>query len=193
MASVSRELRERFDQEALIHAEALYRFARRLTGQSQSAEDLVQECFEKALRSFHQFRPGTNCKSWLFTILSNSHKQRLRSAQTRRETLSKEEDGSFSFFDQLLAHEVGQRDNPESIFLDSTPASEIRQAVGELSEALRSVLLLCDVEGLSYQEIANVLDLPLGTVRSRLSRARDSLSRKLLSYFTSWYSRSPSP
>lgn len=189
--SISRELRERFDQEALPHAEALFRFARRLTGRDETAEDLVQECFEKALRAFHQFKAGTNCKSWLFTILSNAHKARLRSAHNRRETVSTQEDGDFSFFEQLMAHEAGGRDNPEQVFLDSMPAPEVREAVGELSEGLRQVLLLCDVEGLSYQEIAETLDLPLGTVRSRLSRARDTLSRKLWNYFTTWYKSTP--
>lgn len=186
---ISRELRQRFDQEALPHAEALFRFARRLTGHAAEdvAEDLVQETFEKALRAFHQFKPGTNCKSWLFTILSNAHKARLRSAQHRRETVSTQADGDFSFFEQLMAHEAGGRDNPEQLFLESMPGPEVREAVGELSEGLRTVLLLCDVEGLSYQEIADTLELPIGTVRSRLSRARDTLSRKLWKYFTTWY------
>ncbi len=177
--SISPELRERFDKEALVHAEALYRFARRLTGQDDSAEDLVQECFEKALRAFHQYKPGTNCKSWLFTILHNCQRMRLRSAQHRREVLDPGDDPKFSLIDHLLEAEVSS----EQVFFDSTPSAEVRQAVGELSEALRSVVLLSDVEGLTYQEIADVLSVPLGTVRSRLNRARTSLSQKLWKIF----------
>ncbi|MFN8607684.1 MAG: sigma-70 family RNA polymerase sigma factor [Vulcanimicrobiota bacterium] len=177
--SIAPESRERFDREALVHAEALYRFARRLASNDDQAEDLVQECFEKALRSFHQYKAGTNCKSWLFTILHNCHRMRLRSAQNRREVLDPGDDPKFSLIDHLLEHEVSS----EQAFFDSTPSAEVRQAVGELSEALRSVVLLSDVEGLTYQEIAEVLSVPLGTVRSRLNRARTSLSQKLWKVF----------
>ncbi|MBN9416415.1 hypothetical protein ABS71_16840 [bacterium SCN 62-11] len=177
--SITAEDRERFDREALVHAEALFRFARRLTGQDDSAEDLVQECFEKALRSFHQYKPGTNCKSWLFTILHNCHRMRLRSAQHRREVLDPGDDPSFSLVEHFLEHEVSS----EQTFFDNTPSAEVRQAVGELSEGLRSVVLLSDVEGLTYQEIAEVLSVPIGTVRSRLNRARTSLSQKLWQIF----------
>ena len=177
--SITPEQRELFDREALIHAEAMFRFARRLTGQDETAEDLVQECFEKALRAFHQYRPGTNCKSWLFTILHNCHRMRLRSAQVRRETVTPAEEDGFCLLDHLLEHEVSS----EQTFFDNAPSAEVRQAVGELSEGLRSVVLLSDVEGLTYQEIADVLAVPLGTVRSRLNRARTSLSQKLWQYF----------
>jgi RNA polymerase sigma-70 factor (ECF subfamily) len=177
--SISTELRERFDREALVHSEALFRFARRLTGQDDTAEDLVQECFERALRSFRQYKPGTNCKSWLFTILHNCHRMRLRSAQNRREILDPGDDPKFSMIDRFQEHEVSS----EQVFFDNTPSAEVRQAVGELSEALRSVVLLSDVEGLTYQEIAEVLEVPLGTVRSRLNRARTSLSQKLWKVF----------
>lgn len=177
--SISPQLRDRFDKEALVHAEALYRFARRLASSDDQAEDLVQECFEKALRSFHQYQPGTNCKSWLFTILHNCHRMRLRSAQHRREVLDPGDDPKFSLIDHLLEHEVSS----EQTFFDNTPSAEVRKAVGELSEALRSVVLLSDVEGLSYQEIAEVLSVPLGTVRSRLNRARSNLSQKLWKVF----------
>jgi len=177
--SISAELRLRFDREALPHLEAVYRFAQRLTGQqTHLAEDLVQECFEKALRSFHQYRPGTNCKSWLFTILANCHKMRLRSAQNRRENLTREEEDS-SFFERHQGQELGHRDNPEVVVLKNLPGPEVKAALDALSPALRTALLLCDVEQLSYQEIADVLGLPLGTVRSRISRARDSLSARL--------------
>lgn len=177
--SIPQEVRERFDREALVHAEALFRFARRLTGQDDLAEDLVQECFERALRSFHQYKPDTNCKSWLFTILHNCHRMRLRSAQHRREVLDPGDDPKFSLVDHLLEHEVSS----EQAFFDHTPSEEVRQAVGELSEGLRSVVLLSDVEGLTYQEIAEVLSVPIGTVRSRLNRARTSLSQKLWKIF----------
>lgn len=179
--SISPEQRERFDQEALPHLEAVYRFAQRITAnQKHLAEDLVQECFEKALRAFHQFRPGTNCKSWLFTILANCHKMRLRSAQNRRENLTREdEEGDTGFFERHQGEELGHRDNPEAILLKNLPSREMKEALDALSPPLRTALLLCDVEQLSYQEIADILGLPLGTVRSRISRARDNLTQRL--------------
>lgn len=163
----------------MVHAEALFRFARRLTGHDESAEDLVQECFERALRAFHQYKPETNCKSWLFTILHNCHRMRLRSAQHRREVLDPGDDPKFSLIDHLLETEVSS----EQTFFANTPSAEVRQAVSELSEPMRAVVLLSDVEGLTYQEIADVLAVPLGTVRSRLNRARNTLSQKLWKIF----------
>lgn len=172
--------RTRFEEEALVHAEALYRFALRLEGNPERAEDLVQECFEKALKSFHQYRPGTNCKSWLFTILHNAYRMRLRSAAARRETLLQEDEG-FSLFDCL---EDG-RDDPEAAFFAKTPSAEVRAALEEMSDQLRPVVLLSDVEGFSYQEIADILGVPLGTVRSRLNRGREQLHRRLWRFFSS--------
>lgn len=157
----------------------MYRFALRLAGKPDLAEDLVQECFERALKAFHQYRPGTNCKSWLFTILHNAHRMKVRSAAFRRETLAPEEEG-FSLFAQL---EDG-RDDPEEAFFANTPSAELRAALGEMSDQLRPVVLLSDVEGFSYQEIADILAVPIGTVRSRLCRGREQLQRRLWSFFS---------
>lgn len=169
--------RAHFEQEALVHAEALYRFALRLAGNPDGAEDLVQETFEKALKAFAQYKPGTNCKSWLFTILHNAHRMKLRSAAFRRETV--EAEGEFSLFDQL----VDESGDPEEAFFAKTPSAELREALGEMSDQLRPVVLLSDVEGFSYQEIADILAVPIGTVRSRLARGREQLQRRLWKLF----------
>ncbi|MCE7873993.1 sigma-70 family RNA polymerase sigma factor [bacterium CPR1] len=179
----SETIRERFDREALVHAEALYRFARRLCRDDSQAEDLFQEAYERAYRFFYQFREGSNCKSWLFTILHTLHRQRLRSRSTRQESISIDEASEFFLHDRLLEQEKILADNPEKIFFDQCPSGEIRAALSELSEDLRSAVLLYDVEGFSYQEIATILGVPLGTVRSRISRGRSALHKRLWQAF----------
>lgn len=179
----SETIRERFDREALVHAEALYRFARRLCRDDSQAEDLFQEAYERAYRFFYQFREGSNCKSWLFAILHNLHRQRLRSPSTRQENISLDEASEFFLHDRLLEQERILADNPEKIFFDRCPSAEVRAALSELSEELRSAILLCDVEGFSYREIADILGIPLGTVRSRISRGRSHLQQRLWQFF----------
>lgn len=167
----------------MVHAEALYRFARRLCKDDSQAEDLFQEAYERAYRFFYQFREGSNCKSWLFTILHNLHRQRLRSRSSRQENVSLDEASEFFLHDRLLEQEKILADNPEKVFFDRCPSAEVRAALGELSEELRSAVLLYDVEGFSYQEIAAILGVPLGTVRSRISRGRNFLQKRLWQAF----------
>lgn len=181
--TMSQSNRERFEREALVHAEALFRFARRLCKDDAQAEDLFQEAYERAFRFFYQFREGSNCKSWLFTILHNLHRQRLRSPAARQENVSIDEASEFFLHDRLLEQERAMTDNPEKVFLDSCPTAEVRAALGELHEDLRSAVLLYDVEGFSYQEIADILKVPLGTVRSRISRGRSFLQKRLWQTF----------
>lgn len=166
-----------------MHTEALFRFARRLCKDDTQAEDLFQEAFERAFRFFHQFQEGTNCKSWLFTIMHNLYRQKLRSPASRQEAVSVEEAGEFFLHDRLLEEELTLADNPEKVFFDHCPTPEVRAALSELNEEIRSAVLLCDVEGFSYQEIADILEVPIGTVRSRISRGRSFLQQRLWRVF----------
>ncbi len=167
----------------MVHSEALFRFARRLARSLEEAEDLLQETFLKALRSFHQYTPGTNCKSWLFRIMHNLHRQKWRKKSSRVTHLPIEQDGDeYLLHRHLLEQDETYRENPEKKVLEAMPSPSVLKALEALSEEQREVLLLCDVEELPYQEAAEALGVPIGTVRSRLNRARGRMQRLLLAH-----------
>ena len=170
-----------FDQEAMVHSEAVYRFACKLCGNDQDAEDLLQDTFLSAFRSFHQYTAGTNCKSWLFRIAHNAFRKRWRKKENQVPKVAiDDEGGDFILHQHLMEKDKTYQDNPEKRVLEQIPSPDLREALERLSEQARTVLLLCDVEDLSYQEVADILGVPLGTVRSRLSRARSSVQRFLV-------------
>ena len=167
-----------FEREALSYLDALYRTGLRMTRSEADAEDLVQETYIRAFRHRDQFTPGTNLKAWLFRILTNtfinSYRKRASQPQTT-ELGGVEETTLYHRMAQGPASSAGQ---PEHEVIDSMVDSEIKEALDELPERFRSVVVL-DVEGFSYKEIAEMLDIPIGTVMSRLHRARRSLQRRL--------------
>ena len=170
-----------FEKEALVHAEALHRFALRLCGNPHDAEDLFQETFLSAYRAFHQYREGTNCKSWLFRIMHNAFRNKWRKASAKATHVAiEQEGGEFILHNHMMEQDKAYQDNPEKQLMDTIPSEAMEKALEGLSEEYRSTLLLCDVEGFPYAEVAEILDVPVGTVRSRLSRARSSLQRRLL-------------
>lgn len=170
-----------FNKEALVHAEALHRFALRLCADPHDAEDLLQETYLSAYRAFHQYTPGTNCKSWLFRIMHNGFRKKWRKASTEPNQVAiDQEGGDFILHNHLLEKDRTYQDNPEKRLMDLIPSAKMQEALSSLSEEYRSVLLLSDVEGLSYQEVADIVDIPVGTVRSRLSRARSKVQRRLV-------------
>lgn len=158
-----------FEDLALPLFDQLYNFAHWLTQDRPEAEDLVQETYAKALRGFSGFQPGTNFRAWMFRILRNSF---LTSRTGLKATVSLEED----------AHEtIASVDpSPEAVLIEQANRDTVRQALTELSVPFREILLLCDVEEMSYEEIAQVLAIPPGTVMSRLHRARKALRSRLL-------------
>lgn len=172
--------REVFDREALVHARALFAFGKRLCKNDHDAEDLLQDTFMQALRKFHQYQPGTNCKSWLFRIMHNAFRSRFRKKANTTPTVDIHEEDELYLHKQMLDENPSYQDNPERVFFAKVPSAELQKGLDALPEDYRSVLLLCDVEGLSYQEISEVLEIPVGTVRSRLSRARTRLQKSLL-------------
>jgi RNA polymerase sigma-70 factor (ECF subfamily) len=155
------------------HLDALYRTALRLTGRPQDAEDLVQETFLRAWRSLHTYRAGTNPKAWLFRILHNAHIDRYR-ATTRAVPTVDEIEGQDPAF---IVHET-----PESLVADAVMEAEVRDALMSLPEVFRTCVVLADLEGLSYQEIADTLGIPRGTVMSRLFRGRRAMRKALAGY-----------
>jgi RNA polymerase sigma-70 factor (ECF subfamily) len=151
-----------FENVALPHAASLLRYALHLAGEKSRAEDLVQETLFSAWRSFRQFRPGTNCKAWLFRILKNLHYRQMRSSNQRREVHVEELEAGLAAPERVSA---GQ---------------EMREAFARLTSEHQEVLHLAVIEGFEIREIADLLQVPQGTVMSRLSRARASLRAALV-------------
>jgi len=171
--------RASFEQEALVHLDTLYRVALRLTGNAADADDLVQETMLKAYRSWDQYEKGTNAKGWLLTILRNSFINEYRRRTRHPETVDVDTIEPFAVFGEV------QDDDPQGAFFDRIVDDEVLKAVVELPEAFQETLVLSDVEGLSYQEIGKILGVPVGTVKSRLFRARQALQGKLYQYAVS--------
>lgn len=172
--------RDAFEAVALPHVDALYGFALVLTGQSAEAEDLVQDTYVRALQFFHRYQPGTNCKAWLFTIMKriflNQAPRRAREVlcPDQGDPEGAESAGSLEYHAGLVDH---SHDGKDEVF-----RQDVVKALDLLPDSFRVVVVLRDVEGFSYGEIAQMLDCPMGTVMSRLARGRDILRQLLCAY-----------
>jgi RNA polymerase sigma-70 factor (ECF subfamily) len=167
-----------FDDVALVHLDSLYRAALRLTRHRAEAEDVVQETFLRAFRAFGTFERGTNCRAWLFTILRNVFLTRAR-RQGREaldvEAVSTEAPGG-------LAAQWPAGHDPEDEYLQTVLHGDVDRALRALPLPYREAVILADLEGLTYQEVAQALGCPVGTVMSRLSRGRARLRRALADF-----------
>jgi len=170
------EKRAGFEREALVHLDVLYRVALRLTGNPSDADDLVQETVLKAYRAWDQYEKGTNAKAWLLTILRHAFINEYRRKTRHPETVDLDTIEPFAVFPEV------QDEDPQGAFFDRIVDDEVLRAIDQLPEAFRETLVLSDVEGMSYQEIAGILEIPVGTVKSRLFRARHLLQAKLYDY-----------
>ena len=172
-----------FAEEAMPWLDAVYRFSLRLTGGNVAeAEDLTQDTFVRAYRHWHTFQRGTSARSWLFTIARNAFlRSRERQARAPELTESELEYDVGSINAGTVFSELGVPD-PERQFFDSFLDAEITRAIESLPRDFREVVVLSDVEGLNYAEIADVIGAPIGTVKSRLFRGRRQLERKLYDY-----------
>ena len=161
-----------FEELAMPLFDALYNFARWLAHDSNDAEDLVQETYLKALRSFASFQPGTNFRAWIFRILRNNFLSSCSKLERRMTvTMDSEEDGPELAVDT---------ETPEPILTNRFSSQLVQRAIDDLPVHYRETLLLCEVEEMSYQEIAEILTIPMGTVMSRLARARKAVRESLL-------------
>jgi RNA polymerase sigma-70 factor (ECF subfamily) len=168
-----------FETEALSFLDALYRTALRMTRSEAEAEDLVQETYIRAFRFRHQFTPGTNLKAWLFRILTNTFINQYRRKAARPDTTELDDVEESILYRHMRDVSPGSASpDPEAELIDNTLSSEVKDALEALPEKFRTTLLL-DVEGFSYKEIAEVLDIPIGTVMSRLHRGRKFLQKRL--------------
>ena len=174
------ELRIRYEHEALIHLNALMRTARRMTKSETDAEDLVQETMLKAYRFFDKFEEGTNCKAWLFKIMTNIFINNYRSKSKAPEALAIDDIDDGFLYGQL-AQNYGVND-PEKEFFSKIFDDDIKNAIKDLPEDFRIVVVLSFLEGFAYQEIAEITGLQIGTVKSRLHRGRKLLQKSLLDY-----------
>ncbi len=167
-----------FAAQAIEHLDTLYRGALRLTRDPDQAQDLVQDTYARALRYQSSFKPGTNLRAWLFAIMRNLFWDRFKGGQGREVSLDQESDEDFGLYERLEDESA----HPDLDVLDRIAASEVVTAVDELPPAYREVVMLVDVEGFAYKDAAEILDVPIGTVMSRLHRARRQLQRRLYDY-----------
>jgi RNA polymerase sigma-70 factor (ECF subfamily) len=171
-------LRARFERDVLPVLPSLYGAAMRLTRNPTDAEDLVQETYLRAFRGFAGFQEGTNLKAWLYRILTNSYINTYRKKQREPQTVDGPDDvDEWYLYDRLGGRSV--EDSAETTVLDTIPDQAVKDAVESLPERFRLPVLLADVEGFSYKEIAEIMDTPIGTVMSRLHRGRKALEKAL--------------
>ncbi len=173
------EKQERFKEEMVPHLDALYNFALQLTSDPNDAKDLVQDTIVKAYRFFDSYKMGTNAKSWMFRILNNSYINDYRKKSNLPGFVDYDEISSFF---EIIRDDRTDTTDLEEIIYRNLLNDDIAEALNKLKGKYRSVVVLCDLEGFSYEEISNMLDLPIGTVRSRLHRGRLLLKEQLLNY-----------
>jgi RNA polymerase sigma-70 factor (ECF subfamily) len=178
-ADLTTEERARFQAEALPLLDSLYGGALRMTRNPPDAEDLVQETMLRAYRSFDRFEAGTNLKAWLFRIMTNAYINTYRKKQREPRKVSSDELEDFDLYQELKTHDPQWEMTPENMVLNSLVDSDIIEAIDDLPEQFRLAVILSDIEGFSYAEMAEIMDVPLGTVMSRLHRGRKILQKRL--------------
>ena len=171
---LDKEAQQRFADEAMPLLDQLYGGALRMTRNPQDAEDLVQETYLKAYKNFDSFTPGTNLKAWLYRIMTNTYINTYRKKQ-RRPLVTSADDVTDNQLYTSSSHDSTGLESAEVEALKAMPNSKISEALNALNEDYRMVVYYADVEGLAYKEIAEVLDIPMGTVMSRLHRGRKQL------------------
>jgi RNA polymerase sigma-70 factor, ECF subfamily len=174
--------RKEFQEKALPLVDELYGAALRMAKNPQAAEDLVSDAFAKAWKSLDQFQPGTNIRAWLYRILTNAYINNYRKKHREPEKVSVDaydKTDDFHLYNRLSARAGGVSPDPVKTVIDRLTDLDFRRALDALPEEYRTAVVLYDLQGLSYQEAAESLDVPLGTVRSRLSRGRKMLQKAL--------------
>jgi RNA polymerase sigma-70 factor (ECF subfamily) len=170
-------LDEEFLRQADPYRRELLAHCYRMLGSVHDAEDLVQETFLRAYRGFHQFQEGTNIKAWIYRILTNTFINMYRKKQREPQTISDDEIEDWYLYSKMA--QAGAEPSAETSVIESLPDEDVQAALSALPEQFRIAVLLADVEGFSYKEIAEITDVPIGTVMSRLHRGRKALEKRL--------------
>ena len=178
---IAKEARDRvrFEEEALELSDQVYRVARRLVGTREEAEDLVQQTYERAFRSWRQYTPGTNLRAWLLRILTNLNIDRGRRQQRTPQTTSIDNEAGDYFLYNKLESAVADENPDEERVLEKLSQDSIVEALAEVTHDFRDVIVLVDIGEFSYADAAQILDIPMGTVMSRLHRGRRILKQNL--------------
>jgi RNA polymerase sigma-70 factor (ECF subfamily) len=172
-----------FAEQAMAHMPSLYSAALRMTRNPADAEDLVQETYLRAYKGFGGFTEGTNLKAWLYRILTNTFINRYRAKKRRPEETDFDDVEDFYLYRRMGGLEEARANrSAEDELMDLFPEAEVKEAVEALPENFRLPVLLADVEGFSYKEIADILEIPIGTVMSRLHRGRKALQKALYEF-----------
>jgi RNA polymerase sigma-70 factor, ECF subfamily len=175
--------RETFSVDAMQYAPQLFSTALRMTRNRADAEDLMQETYTKAWRAFDSYQQGTNLRAWLFRILTNTYINKYNSQLRKPIETELDEVEELYLFKRLGAFDQSQlSQSAEDQMLEMFTDDEVKNAIEELPETFRIPLLMSDVEGFSYKEIAEILDVPIGTVMSRLHRGRKAMQKMLYEY-----------
>jgi RNA polymerase sigma-70 factor, ECF subfamily len=172
-----------FEEEMLPHMSHLQNYALKMTGNYDDAKDLVQETYLKAYRFFDSYEMGTNSKAWLFRIMKNSFINQYRKNVSEPQKVAYDEVEEFI---DLIKDDMMEPNNLEKKYFDSLLGDEISEALKSIPEEFRRIVILCDMENWTYEEISNHLNIPIGTVRSRLHRGRKMLEEKLSDYAASY-------
>ena len=173
------ERQQEFQTEAVPHKDALYNYALKIVRNSDDAQDLVQDTYYKAYKNYHQFQGGTNSKAWMFMILKNTFINNYR--KLKREPSKVDYDEIEDIYENIKS-EQSENNNLDLDFYNNLFDDDLSSALAKLPEKMKEVFLLCDLEGYSYEEISEIVDIPIGTVRSRLHRARKLLQDELFGY-----------
>jgi RNA polymerase sigma-70 factor (ECF subfamily) len=171
--------RVRFEEEALELSDQVYRVARRLAGSKEEAEDLVQQTYERAFRSWRQYTPGTNLRAWLLRILTNLNIDRGRRQQRSPQTTSLDNEAGDYFLYNKLESQVPDENPDEERVLERLSQDSIVEALSDVPHDFRDTIVLVDIGEFSYADAAQILDIPIGTVMSRLHRGRRILKKNL--------------
>ncbi|HSD90699.1 MAG TPA: sigma-70 family RNA polymerase sigma factor [Kofleriaceae bacterium] len=178
MAAVKQK-RSEFERQALVHLDAMYGAAYRLTRNPRDAEDLVQDALLRAYRFWDSFQQDSNCKAWLLRIVTNTFINEYQRRKRSREVLDAATSEQ-SATDGVLVHaEAHDKQSPEKTMLLSSVSDDVQRALEQLPDDFRTAVILCDMQGLSYKEIAEIMECPVGTVMSRLFRGRKLLAAAL--------------
>jgi RNA polymerase sigma-70 factor, ECF subfamily len=174
-----RHKRDEFERQALVHVDALYGAAYRLTRNPRDAEDLVQDALLRAYKFWDSFQQDSNCKAWLLRIVTNTFINEYQRKKRSREVLdaaTAEQDAT----DGVLVHAAARdKQSPEAALVERSISDDVQRALDKLPDDFRTAVILCDMQGLSYKEIAEIMECPVGTVMSRLFRGRKLLAAAL--------------